>query len=53
MNTTKPIATDHDATARALLALGEDVRQLTETAERIRVQYEALAKRHGIAPPAA
>jgi hypothetical protein len=39
-----------DKTARALLALGDDVRQLIETAESVRLQYNALAERHGLSP---
>jgi hypothetical protein len=39
---------DKDQTARALLALANDVAKLTETVERVRAQFEALAKRHGI-----
>ena len=39
-----------DKTARALLALGADVRQMIETAESVRRQYNALAERHGLSP---
>jgi hypothetical protein len=41
-----------EATARALLALVDDLTNLHEAAHRVRVQIFALAEHHGIAVPA-
>ena len=42
---TKPTS---DETARALLALMAELADLRDAEERVRVQVEALAKRHGV-----
>jgi hypothetical protein len=42
--------TSKDKTMRALLALGEDMAALMATADSIRLQYNALAQRHGLPP---
>jgi hypothetical protein len=39
-------------TGRVLSAMRCDMANLLETAERIRVQYSALAREHGVALPA-
>jgi hypothetical protein len=39
-----------DKTARSLMALGEDMASLMATADSIRLQYNALAERHGLPP---
>jgi hypothetical protein len=44
------IDTAKDKTFRALLALGEDMASLVAAAESIRLQYNALAERHGLSP---
>jgi hypothetical protein len=44
------IDSDSDKTARALLALQHDMTVLGSTWERIRLQYNALAERHGLSP---
>ena len=36
-------------TERALLVLANDVAQFVETAERVRLQFNALAQRYGVA----
>jgi hypothetical protein len=40
----------HDQTARALLALQDDMRERATLDERIRIQFETLARRHGVEP---
>jgi hypothetical protein len=39
---------DAEATGRALMALVTDARELAEYAERVCVQVDALAARHGV-----
>jgi len=41
----------NESTARALFALASEMAQLSESAERVRIQFEALAGQHGIALP--
>jgi hypothetical protein len=48
MNMSNSLTSKDNQTARALLAMRDDIAVLTETAERIRVQYAALALRHGV-----
>jgi hypothetical protein len=44
------IDSSEDKTFRALLALGEDMGKLTAAVDSIRLQYDALALRHGLPP---
>jgi hypothetical protein len=44
------IDSSEDRTFRALLALGEDMAGLMAAADSIRLQYNALAERHGLPP---
>jgi hypothetical protein len=40
----------NEKTARALMCLGADVTTACNTVERMRLQYNALAERHGLPP---
>ena len=44
------LVSSEDRTFRALLALGEDVAKMTEAANSVRAQYDAIAERHGLPP---
>lgn len=49
---TKRKAESVDFTGRVLLAMQSELSNLLESVDRIRIQYSALAQKHGVAAPA-